>query len=506
MPAPVAGGRQERQLVAGRYRLAFFHRGDENTEAWRALDEVGQQMVTLEFLRHRASPGRERFLAEARRIAATEGPRGIRVAAIQDDDTDGTFIVFEHLVRVPVLIGPVTAAVGAALSPAAVARANAPAATAALDAAPAAPESVLAGGTVTVWPPPDPTSGTPTEPALPALIAALRARDLSRIDGSLLRDAASEIKAAINTWLAVVGLDGTWTEVRTAIESSEITAAIKEAASEVTTAVRSTIADAGLEGTFARARAAIERADVSPLNALFAQAAVGARRVASVRPHLQLPAPRVSGPARVRAPRVPKPARVQRPAKVKAPRAPRAPGRAVHVRWGRGSSRGLSLGLLAAVVIALPPETVTSLETGLRSTVDQGLRAVAPTQSGLARASFDVPPLSAYGATFESQAPYPKARPNDSVEWVIALRNTGSVGWDRGIDGAQASLALADGTSAAVQSTAYVGPGQVGWFVVHFHAPSEAGTHKVYLSPRIDGRGQLPDPGIYVSVTVTPNP
>src|SRR3989442_248413 len=106
-----------------------------------------------------------------------------------------------------------------------------------------------------------------------------------------------------------------------------------------------------------RALAGIERPDVSPLNALFAQAAVGARRVASVRPHLQLPAPRVSGPARVRAPRVPKPARVQRPAKVKAPRAPRAPGRAVHVRWGRVLSRGLSLGLVAAGVISLPPGT-----------------------------------------------------------------------------------------------------------------------------------------------------
>ena len=87
----------------------------------------------------------------------------------------------------------------------------------------------------------------------------------------------------------------------------------------------------------------------------------------------------------------------------------------LHVRWGRVLSRGLSLGLLAAVVIALPPETVTSLETGLRSSVDQGLRAVGPTQSGLARASFDVPPLSAYSAAFESQAPYPKARPNDSA-------------------------------------------------------------------------------------------
>src|SRR2546428_11915179 len=139
MQAPVAGGRQERQLVAGRHRLAFFHRGDENTEAWRALDEVGQQMVTLEFLRHRAWPGRERFLAEARRIAAIERPTVIRVAAIHDDDTDGTFIVFEHLVPVPVLIDPVTPAAWAPLSPGAAPRAKATADTAAVAAPPAAP-------------------------------------------------------------------------------------------------------------------------------------------------------------------------------------------------------------------------------------------------------------------------------------------------------------------------------------------------------------------------------
>ena len=41
------------------------------------------------------------------------------------------------------------------------------------------------------------------------------------------------------------------------------------------------------------------------------------------------------------------------------------------------------------------------------------------------------------------------------------------------MDGAQASLILDDGTVVAVQSTQYVGPGQVGWFVAHFRAPSE---------------------------------
>jgi len=174
--------------------------------------------------------------------------------------------------------------------------------------------------------------------------------------------------------------------------------------------------------------------------------------------------------------------------------------------------RGVSVGVIAAAAVALPPEMMANIETELRSTLDQSLqtvaslRAVAPSSSGLARASFEVPPLSAYGAAFESEAPFPTATPNGTVEWVVALRNTGPVGWYRGIDGAQASLALADGSSAGVQSTAYVGPGQVGWFVVHFRASSEPGTHKVFLFPRIDGRGQLPDLGIYAAVKVSTNP
>jgi hypothetical protein len=138
--------------------------------------------------------------------------------------------------------------------------------------------------------------------------------------------------------------------------------------------------------------------------------------------------------------------------------------------------------------------------------IREKLAAAVPSTPTLQKAAFDVPPLSAYGATFEAQAPYPSANPNGTVEWVVALRNTGYAGWYRGIDGAQASLALADGTTAGVQTTAYVGPGQVGWFVVHFAAPSKAGTSKVLLLPRIDGRGSLPDLGIYASVTVSSNP
>jgi hypothetical protein len=42
--------------------------------------------------------------------------------------------------------------------------------------------------------------------------------------------------------------------------------------------------------------------------------------------------------------------------------------------------------------------------------------------------------------------------------------------------------------------------------VVHFTAPSMPGTTKIHLLPRINGRGSLPDLGIFATVTVSPNP
>ena len=67
-------GPQAGQLVASRYRLASFHRGDGNTEVWRALDESTNQMVSLEFLRDVNPVSRERFLAGARRLASVAEP------------------------------------------------------------------------------------------------------------------------------------------------------------------------------------------------------------------------------------------------------------------------------------------------------------------------------------------------------------------------------------------------------------------------------------------------
>ncbi|HEY8656962.1 MAG TPA: serine/threonine-protein kinase [Candidatus Limnocylindria bacterium] len=155
---------------------------------------------------------------------------------------------------------------------------------------------------------------------------------------------------------------------------------------------------------------------------------------------------------------------------------------------------GTLIAALWVMAVAIPPFAEVAAVTGRESAT------VAP----LVAAPFALPPLRAYGARFEAQAPYPTASPAGRVEWVVALRNTGSAGWYRGVAGAQASLVLDDGTPVAVQTTGYVGPGQVGWFVARLSAPLEIGTHIVALHPRIDGRGRLPDLGIQARLTVTP--
>jgi hypothetical protein len=460
--APVVEGRQERQLIAGRYRLASFHRGDETTEVWRALDESTTQVVSLEFLRNTDPEGKEHFLAGARRLASVQQPSVMRVAAIHDDN-DGTFIVFEHLVHIPVpleWLKPVE-------QPVSVASPVLPAAADNVEPSPT-PAEIPTVAAATDAPPAEVSNERPSDRGLGMLTFALHAREFSLIDVPLLTESAFELLAIIRSEVAATRLDPT-----------------------VLSDLRA------------------YRPNLSLLVSPFALIGGALRRITTMRPSVGIPRPKVSRPEPVRAPRVKAVKAPKQPAPPRAPAAPRvSSGRGLRVRWGRVLTRGLSLGILAAILIALPSELIGNVGTmasDLTVAIRDRLAAMAPTPT-LQRASFELPPLSAYSATFEAQAPYPHANPNGTVEWVVALRNTGSVGWYRGIDGAQASLALADGTTAGVQTTDFVGPGQVGWFVVHFPAPSQAGTSKVPLLPRIDGRGALPDLGIYATVTVSPNP
>ena len=481
--ALLAEAHQERQLIASRYRLMTFHRGDNTTEVWRALDETTNLVVTVEFLRDRNPESRERFLAGARRLASAQQPAVLRVAAIRDD-AEGTFIVFEHIVALPkpadwvvptLEPAPATAASASVEAASANAPAAVPTEAAPMEAAPSSATQVT-----------DTTPAAderPTDRGLSLLLYAIRTRELSLIDTVLLTDSAFELLEITQSELKAVRFDPT-----------------------VLTDVRDFVVHA-------------------PFHLLSAIAFVPRRllsaRVSHSAPKVPKPpkAPRmkaVAAPKAVATPKPPKPAKLPKPQKVaqlkpaKEPKAPRVSrGLGLRVRWGRVLTRGLSLGVLAAILVTAPAELIANVGTyanDLSVAIREKLATVVPTSSGLQRASFELPPLSAYGAAFEKQAPYPTAHPGGTVEWVVALRNTGSVGWYRGIDGAQASLALADGTSAGVQTTDYVGPGQVGWFVVHFTAPSQPGIAKIKLNPRIDGRGSLPDLGIYATVTVTPNP
>ncbi|HUG04998.1 MAG TPA: hypothetical protein VMQ78_00485 [Candidatus Limnocylindria bacterium] len=434
-PTPAVGGRQIGQLLAGRYRLAVSKGGDDLAEVWHALDESAQKVVTLEILRDRDNEAaRQRFLAEARRMAAIERPSVMRVAAINDEGTD-TFIVFEHLIPLPVVLTGLTA----------VAKDVRPATKAAED------RTVVLGAVA------GPTRSVP----------------------------APEAAAVESSAPAIVELD---VPEPPAPRTIGATALQPEALESVKRSLTSA------------------RADVSALIAWLARFTADARlRLQGVRSDTLLASARARMPGRIDMALVTSlvtslttrlSSRV-RGLTVAAPARPALPNRFV--------MGGAALLVLALVVVLSP--LGDAIGSALRSAPAASPTAAPPAATAALRpAPFEVPPLAAYGAAFESQGAYPAVRPNGTVEWVVALRNTGSAGWYRGIEGAQAALALPDGTGVAVQTTPYVAPGQVGWFVVNFRARAELGTYTVPLLPRIDGRGPLPELGIFAVVTVASNP
>jgi hypothetical protein len=147
--------------------------------------------------------------------------------------------------------------------------------------------------------------------------------------------------------------------------------------------------------------------------------------------------------------------------------------------------------VLLAIVLAIPR---ISSSAAAGPAADAGGRSTA--------AQYALPPLGAYAAAYEWEAPFPTPPPGPPVEWVIALRNTGSAGWFADRDGARATLAMRDGTVVATQSAAYVGPGEVAMFNVRFTAPSAPGVHRMPMRLVIAGTGAAPDIGLYADVNV----
>ena len=145
--------------------------------------------------------------------------------------------------------------------------------------------------------------------------------------------------------------------------------------------------------------------------------------------------------------------------------------------------------VLVAVVLALPRlgSSVADIETP------------ATPSTG----AYALPPLSAYAARFEWQAPYPTAVAETEAQWVVGLRNTGTAGWFGDRTGATAALVLEDGRIVATQSPAYVGPGDVAIFNVRFIAPATTGVTTYPMRLVILGTGTTPDLGLYANLTAT---
>ncbi|TMF80933.1 MAG: CAP domain-containing protein [Chloroflexi bacterium] len=130
-----------------------------------------------------------------------------------------------------------------------------------------------------------------------------------------------------------------------------------------------------------------------------------------------------------------------------------------------------------------------------------------------------LPPDSGYHARWSAQSPDPILEPAQLATLVVALQNTGSRGWYRGVAGEEANLGtndpqdaerpeLADGWLSANRltstTTEYVGPGEVGWFEFKVRAPSTAGEYRLALRGVVEGVDWLEDDGIFFTIHVVP--
>ena len=158
--------------------------------------------------------------------------------------------------------------------------------------------------------------------------------------------------------------------------------------------------------------------------------------------------------------------------------------------------------------------------------VDSGRAApVAPAQTSRTSPPFALPaeiafpPDSGYHARWSAQSPDPIVTAGDMATLVVALENTGSRGWHRGVADQQANLATSDPQDAdhpdlaadwlsanrvTSTTTEYVGPGDVGWFAFTIRAPSTSGDYRLGLRGVVEGVRWLEDEGIFFTVHVRP--
>ena len=130
------------------------------------------------------------------------------------------------------------------------------------------------------------------------------------------------------------------------------------------------------------------------------------------------------------------------------------------------------------------------------------------------------PSTTPRSASWSAQSPDPVVAAGERTTLVVALTNTGSRGWYRGVADQQANLGTsepqdaerpdlaADWLSAnrlTSTTTDYVGPGEVGWFEFTLRAPTTAGEYRLSLRGVVDGAAWLEDDGIFFVIHVLPS-
>ena len=162
--------------------------------------------------------------------------------------------------------------------------------------------------------------------------------------------------------------------------------------------------------------------------------------------------------------------------------------------------------------------TQHSLNAACTSTVGPGIAPPTNVPSG----------VPGFHASWYGQSGYMTLCPGESMTATVAMYNSGSFGWVRGVLGQVAYLGTwypspgqdqpstfgGDGTNGspntswprynrvAVQPATYVGPNQIAWFQFAVRAPATAGSYRFYIRPLIEGAQWMEDFGIYWQITV----
>jgi hypothetical protein len=136
--------------------------------------------------------------------------------------------------------------------------------------------------------------------------------------------------------------------------------------------------------------------------------------------------------------------------------------------------------------------------------------------------------LPGFHAAWYGQSGYMTLCPGDAMTATVAMYNSGSNGWVKGVLGQvgylgtwspipgqdQPSALGGDGqlgspntgwpryNRVAIQPADYVGPNQVSWFQFGIRAPQIPGTYDLYIRPLIEGAQWMEDYGIFWRITV----